>query len=142
MTRTRKIALWIVGPVVIALLAVRYVYNMMDIGNQAIQLHLKLIGSAIYEYHTKTGNWPTGPDDLTITSLPPVDVPDIKAGIEVVIWHQDLKADPKENANRILVYHDAGLVSKTGRVWVCWGDLRAEYIRREELEAVLQADGK
>jgi len=36
-----------------------------------------------------------------------------------------------------MTYNKAGLFPKLGRVWVCWGDLRADYVREEELRAKL-----
>jgi hypothetical protein len=36
-----------------------------------------------------------------------------------------------------MTYNRTGLFPKLGRVWVCWGDLRTEYIKEEELQAKL-----
>ena len=58
----------------------------------------------------------------------------------VVVWHKNLKADPKDNAGLILAYHNKGLYARLGRVWVCWGDLRTEYIKVEDLRANLQTN--
>ena len=33
-------------------------YSVSDISHQAIRLHLQFIGSSIYEYHSRTGQWP------------------------------------------------------------------------------------
>ena len=45
-------------------------YNLSGIGHSTVRLHLKLIGSSIYEYHSKTGRWPSRVEDLAETSLP------------------------------------------------------------------------
>ena len=58
----------------------------------------------------------------------------------VIPWHKNLKADPKDNAGLILAYHNKGLYARLGRVWVCWGDLRTEYIKIEDLKAKLQTN--
>lgn len=57
----------------------------------------------------------------------------------VIVWHDDLKATPSENANVILAYHNKGLLTWVGRQWVCWGDLRTEYIPSRELAVKLHA---
>ena len=31
---------------------------------------MRLIGEGIYEYHARTGKWPSKLDDLSVTSLP------------------------------------------------------------------------
>ena len=56
----------------------------------------------------------------------------------VIVWHKNLKDDPKDNAGLILAYHNKGLYSQLGQIWVCWGDLRTEYIKAEDLKARLQ----
>jgi hypothetical protein len=58
----------------------------------------------------------------------------------VVVRHKNLKADPKDNAGLILAYHNKGLYARLGRVWVCWGDLRTECIKVEDLRANLQTN--
>ena len=49
----------------------------------------------------------------------------------------DWKPNPQDNADRILAYYNAGLISKVGN-WVLWGDLRTEYLRTEKLQALLR----
>jgi hypothetical protein len=120
---------------------VRYL-SRNDVAHQAIRIWLERFGSSIYEYHSKTGQWPSQPDDLAKTSLPQqfrywkqtLDDETI-----VVVWHKNLKADPKDNAGLILAYHNKGLYARLGRVWVCWGDLRTEYIKIEDLRAKLRS---
>jgi hypothetical protein len=112
-----------------------------DVSHQAIQLWLQIFGSSIYEYHFKTGEWPSQTDDLARTSLPQkfryweqmLDDETI-----VVVWHKNLKPEPKANAGLILAYHNKGLYARLGRVWVCWGELRTEYIKIGDLRAKLQ----
>ena len=55
----------------------------------------------------------------------------------VVVWHKNLKSDPRENTGHILAYYNKGLISELGQSWVCWGDLRTEYIKTEDLRAYL-----
>jgi hypothetical protein len=116
--------------------------DLSDISHESMRLHVGLFGASIYEYHDKTGKWPTCNDDLAKTSLPAIS-PYWKVMLDhetdVIVWHQDLKRDPKANADVILVYHDKGsLAEGDHRAWVCWGDLRTEYIKSEELTAYLQ----
>ena len=41
------------------------------------------------------------------------------------------------NRHRVLAYDNSSLLSRFGRVWVCRGDLRVEYIETEELQRLL-----
>lgn len=140
MRHKRKILVGVVTAVVVVVLGY---YNLSGIGHQTIQLHLQLYGSSIYEYHARMGQWPTQADDLAKTPLPKIS-PYWKVALEtgtyVILWPKNLKADPKDNANVILAYHNQGLLASMGRVWVCWGDLRTEYITSEELRTHLPAD--
>jgi len=61
----------------------------------------------------------------------------IDSGTNVVVWQDDLKPDPKDNADLILAYHNRGLLAWLGPHWVCWGDLRTEYITTQQLRAKL-----
>jgi hypothetical protein len=131
----------IVGIGLILLIALRF-YSLSDIANESIRLHLQLLGSSIYEFHEKTGHWPMRAEDLAETSLA-VRSPSWKvmldSGTNVVVWRNDLKANPAENGNLVLAYHNRGLLALLGRQWVCWGDLRTEYIPSRELRARLRA---
>jgi len=114
------------GIAVLLLVTFAHFYSLSDISHQAIRLHLRLIGSSIYEYHSRTGQWPSRVEDLAETSLPrqsPYWKVMIDSGTNVVIWHDDLKPDPKDNADLILAYHNRGLLAWLRRHWVCWGDL-------------------
>jgi hypothetical protein len=112
-----------------------------DVAHQAIRIWLERFGASIYEYHSKTGQWPSQADDLTRTSLP-LQFRSWKKTLDdqsiVVVWHKSLKPNPIDNAGLILAYHNKGLYAQLGRVWVCWGDLRTEFITKEQLQARLQ----
>jgi hypothetical protein len=123
-------------------LSVWQYFNRSDVAHQSIQIWLKLYGDGIYEYHAKTGQWPSRIDDLAKTSLPEnfrywKEILDMQT--IAIVWHKNLKTDPKDNAGLILAYHNKGLYSQLGRTWVCGGDLRTEYIKTEDLRARLQA---
>jgi hypothetical protein len=120
-------------------------FNRDSVAHQSIQLHLRLTGEAIYEYHSRTGRWPARIDDLAETSLPlksPYWRQLVEQGTIAVVWRSDLKPDPKDNAHLVLAYHNQGLFARLGRVWVCWGDLRTEYVKAGELRSQLQSAGK
>jgi hypothetical protein len=137
-TRTQKFAL---GAVAIILLAALRFYSLSDPSSKSIQLHLRLLGSSIYEYHDKWGHWPARAEDLAQTYLParsPYWKAMLDSGTNVIVWHDDLEPDPSEHANVILVYHNRRLLARTGRQWVCWGDLRTSYIPSKELRAKLR----
>jgi hypothetical protein len=44
-------------------------FSRASIPHEAIQLHLRLTASSIYEFHKATGRWPTVADDLAKTTL-------------------------------------------------------------------------
>ena len=115
-------------------------FSRHSIPHETIHLHLKLTASSIYEFHSATGRWPTGADDLARTTLPqhsPYWRTLLENDTVAVVWRSDLKPDPKDNASVVMTYNKAGLFPKLGRVWVCWGDLRTDYVREEELRAKL-----
>jgi hypothetical protein len=132
----------VAGAVVIALVVNRnQLSGGKDVADEAIRLHLRFFGSSIYEYRAATGKWPTQIDDLEKTSLP-VTSPYWRSWFVneavVIVWHKNLKPDPKDNARHILAYHDKGLIAEGGQKWVCWGDLRTEYIKTEDLRDYLK----
>jgi hypothetical protein len=132
----------------IVALAIGMVVDYFDRGSiphQAIQLHLRLVASSIYEFHKNTGRWPERAEDLAATSLPlqsPYWKQMLDRGTIVVMWPKDLQPDPKDNAGAVLTYDNGGLFARLGRVWVCWGDLRTEYVKEEELRSKLVAVSK
>jgi hypothetical protein len=115
--------------------------GVQDVAHEAVRLHANLIGSSIYDYHASTGKWPLQLDDLEKTSLPrtsPYWRSWFANDAMVIVWHKSLKPDPKDNAGHILVYHNKGLIAELGQSWVCWGDLRTEYIKTDDLRAYLK----
>ena len=116
-------------------------FSRASIPHEAIQLHLRLTASSIYEFHKATGRWPKVADDLASTSLAqtsPYWRTLIDNGSVAVVWDNDLKPDPKDNSSLVMTYNNAGLFSKLRRVWVCWGDLRTEYMKEELLRSQLK----
>ena len=132
----------VAGAIAIGLVAIRGPFSgVSDVAHEAVRLHLNLIGTSIYEYHAITGKWPTQIDDLEKTPLPaksPYWRSWFVNDAMVVVWHKNLRPDPKDNARHILIYHDKGLIAEGGHKWVCWGDLRTEYIKTGDLQAYLK----
>jgi hypothetical protein len=129
---------------ILLLMAARF-YSLSDISHESIRLHLRLLGSSIYEYHTKTGRWPARTENLAQTSLPtrsPYWRAMLDSGTDIIVWHDDLSPNPVENRDVILAYHNRGLLAWLGHQWVCWGDLRTEYIPSGELRSKLASPGK
>jgi hypothetical protein len=115
-----------------------------DMANESITAFLRMYAASIYEYHGKTGRWPKRIEDLGETSLPRQTRywrAMVDDGADVIVWPTNMKPDPKENADVLLAYHNKGLHVEFGHTWVCWGDLRTEFITTEELHAILN-DGK
>lgn len=142
MDRGRLMIRIVGGCLVVLILAAARFHSVNDIGHDSIQLHLRLYGSAIYESQARTGAWPARAEDLAHTSLPGVSpywLPMLEDGVVVILWPRDLKPEPKDNTRVILAYHTKGLLSHLSRVWVCWGDLRTEYLKVEDVRAYLQA---
>jgi hypothetical protein len=116
-----------------------------DIAAQATRLHLRMVGESIYEFRQTTGRWPASGGELLHTSfaarLPlPVWRSDVEGPAFVIMWPREgMSPDPTQNSRRVLVYHNAGLLAAFGRKWVCWGDLRTEYVKTSELESHLAA---
>jgi hypothetical protein len=50
-----------------------------------------------------------------------------------------LEGESRDNADKILAYYNAGLISKFGKQWVCWGDLHTEYLPSQRLQALLKS---
>lgn len=114
-----------------------------QVSDEADKFHLRRIAESIYEHYALTGKWPGKAGDLRKTSLGklPYDIPLIEDEHYVVLWGEDLKPNPKENGQRLLVYAKGGPLRR-GWKWVCWGDFRTEYLSEEQLQAVLQGAAK
>jgi hypothetical protein len=114
-----------------------------QVADESLKYELNALGQSIYEYHAATGQWPSRPDDLARTSLP-LRLHYWRSGLEngsiVIVFHDNLKPDPRENSSVVLAYHNKGLRAWLGRQWVCWGDLRTEYISTTRLNAALNSD--
>jgi hypothetical protein len=54
---------------VVGIVAYNY-YDVMWMADVGSHSDMRLIGEGIYEYHAKTGKWPSKLDDLSVTSLP------------------------------------------------------------------------
>jgi len=118
-----------------------FIYNSIDISNQTIRFRLKALGASIYEYRALTGHWPAKADDLSMTSMAlklRYWQDELQNGSVVVLWPRNLKPHPRDNGGRILAYFQGGLISTFGN-WVCWGDLRTEYLPTDKLQAALKA---
>jgi hypothetical protein len=112
-----------------------------DVAHKSIRLHLALDSAAVYEYHSRMGEWPSRIDDLAKTSLPlqsPYWRDMLEDEVNVIVWPKGFDPDPLKNAGRVLAYHNKGILATSGHVWVCFGDLRTEYIAEHELKALLQ----
>ncbi len=142
---------WIVFAAAGALLLAAVLYNFLgpgsltEVAHESVRYELRAIGTSIYEYHASTGTWPSRAEDLDKTSLA-TRSPYWKATIDnrsvIIVWHDDLKPDPRDNARVVLAYHNRGLIAEMGRHWVCWGDLRTEYITDAQLRTSLGAEKK
>lgn len=113
-----------------------------SVAHETARLHLRMFGESIYEYHAKTGQWPARAEDFAgtrMTIISPHWRSMLDSGAIVIVWRNDLKPEPRENANAILAYYDTGLISSFGRKWVCWGDLRTEYVKTDQLHVRLPA---
>ena len=111
-----------------------------QVGHESLQYQLKAIGESIYEYHTQTGQWPQNIDDLGRTSLAAqlrYWKQALDSGSIVVVWHDHLNPNPAENRDKVLAYHNKGTLAMMGQQWVCWGDLRTEYVDSKRLQAAL-----
>ncbi len=128
--------------IVLALLLVALqMYSVRDIADEATRLHLKFVADSIYEFRRDHGRWPASVEDLKKTSLAakyPQDITILEGGVYIVNWPTDMKPEAKDNGGHILLY-EHGAPARFGWVWVCWGDFRMEHMKREQVEATLQA---
>lgn len=139
----RKRIFFAVAAIIVSLLIMIFspFSGVRDVAHESTQFHLRLYGSSVYEYHAATGKWPTQIGDLAMTTLPAKSrywKAMLDDEVDVMVWHKTLKPDPKDNAGQILAYHNKGLIATMGHTWVCWGDLRTEYIKTEDLQNYLK----
>jgi hypothetical protein len=132
MSKTRKI-LSVVLAIVAAGIA-SFFFGTTDVAISSIKFDLKRIGESVYEAHSRSGKWPTQVADLEGTEYlrMPYRKGILEQGLYVVVWHEDLDANPDANRNRILAYDNGSLFSRFGMVWACRGDLRIERLNAEE----------
>jgi hypothetical protein len=135
------------GVVIIALAVLNYKARniahlpISDVAHQAVSYRLKFLCEGIYQYRAATAHWPAKAADLAGT---PMALQmrywddDIYSGRVVVLWPRDWPANPRDNTGKILAYYNAGLISEFGKQWVCWGDLRTEYLPTEKLQNLLK----
>ncbi len=140
--RRKSLLVFSVGAVIVTLIILFSRFSgVRQVADESVQLDLHFMGSSIYEYHALMGQWPTQNEDLAKTSLP-LKYPHWRYLLDhelvVVVWHKALKPDPKANSHQILAYYKKGLISEFGKNWVCWGDLRIEYIKTADLQAYLK----
>jgi hypothetical protein len=140
-SRGLRIALLIAAAILFAIVML-FFSGTTQVAHQAVRYELSAIGQSIYEYHDATGQWPKDIGDLDRTSLPlrlRYWRASVQNGSIVIVWPDHLGADPQENQDAVLVYHNRGLLAWLGRQWVCWGDLRTEYVSSKRLKAALAA---
>jgi len=131
------------GAVLLLLVGGVYLYSTLDVSHQTVRFRLGTLCASIYEYQRLTGQWPGSAADLAGTSMSlqmQYWQEEIRTGQVVVLWPQNFKPHSKDNADRILAYYTGGLISRFGRQWVCWGDLRTEYLPTAELETALRRE--
>jgi hypothetical protein len=109
------------GAVVVA----AYFCGAQDVAVESVRFDLRIIGESVYEAHSRDGRWPADLVDLEGTKYlsMPYREEALRQGVYIVLWNQDLDSDPQANADRILAYHNAGLLGQGRRIWVCRGDL-------------------
>ncbi|SRR6266496_4275035 len=96
---------------------------------------LNSIGESIYLYHKEIGRWPT--EAGYIRTEPERRM--VQHGTIVVVWHVNLRSDPKQNSGAILAYQAKGLRTWLGFTYVCWGDLRTEIMTQWQLRRALDS---
>ena len=69
MWRVNKATIVVAVVLVVGIVAYNY-YDVMWMSDVGQHSDVRLIGEGIYEYHAKTGKWPSKLDDLSVTSLP------------------------------------------------------------------------
>jgi hypothetical protein len=137
LSRTNKILSTIAAAVAVAL---AFAFGQVNVASDSVRFDLGAIGRSIYEAHARSGKWPARIEDLADTEYlkMPYRRMELERGIFVVVWQDDLAADPSMNRDRVLAYHDSGLLARFGRTWVLRGNLRTEYMDRDDLSALVR----
>ena len=132
MSRKRKT---ITAVLVIAVIAIVFVYAQIDIAAKSIQFDLRKIGESVYEARSKSGKWPVQIADLEGTEY--LEMPHrrtiLEKGLFVIVWQRGLDRNPEANRNRILAYDNGSLLARLGWLWVCRGDLRIQRMSAREV---------
>jgi hypothetical protein len=111
-----------------------------DISISTTRHDLEVVGASIYEFHDQFGRWPASADDLARTSLSakmPYWRTILSAGTVVIEWPKSIDPLPHNNTRIVLAYYNRGLISAFGHKWVCWGDLRTEYVADARLQGAI-----
>ncbi len=114
-----------------------FIYNTGDISHQAVSYRLKFLCEGVYQYRWAIGRWPAKAADLAETPMAlqmRFWEDDIQSGRVVVVWPRDWPPNPLDNRDRILAYYTAGLISKFGKQWVCWGACAPNICRERSCE--------
>jgi hypothetical protein len=130
LTKKRKIIL------LIPLGAIGLIIGTSSVALDSIKFDLRKIGESVYEAHNRTGKWPTQIEDLDDTEYlrMPYRRDALQRGLFVVVWQQDLNAEPRANHDRILAYDNGSLFSRLGYVLACRGDLTIGRVDAETLK--------
>jgi hypothetical protein len=68
--RLANIATIVAAAVLVVGIVAYNCYDVMWMSDVGSHSDMQVIGEGIYEYHAKTGKWPSKLDDLSVTSLP------------------------------------------------------------------------
>jgi len=124
--------------IVFAIVSLAFIYGQVDVAKSSIQFDLRKIGESIYEARVKTGKWPVQIADLEGTEYLKMYYrrEALEKGLFVIVWQQDLDANPQANKNRVLAYDNGSLFARLGWVWACRGDLSIERLSTDDLRAL------
>src|SRR5258708_7206977 len=111
--------------------------------NDADKYEVKTVAASIYEFRDVTGSWPPSIEDLRDhTSLRMRHLPkqswEQLLGDVVIVWPNHMSRTPAQNKNVVLAYQQTGK-RLWPLLWVCWGDLRTEYVSKSRLATALAA---
>jgi hypothetical protein len=103
-----------------------FIYGALSVAVDSVKFDLRIIGESVYQAPARDSVWPRNVSDLEGTTYLEMGhrTELIDKGVYVVVWPEGLDPRPAANADRILAYHNGGILSWLGLRWVCWGDLR------------------